>query len=459
MTNNTPLGAQDELAYMESVQKILGTYMSNPGLFDGIEHKVFEDLFRYSHERECYKAIKQFHQNNVRPDIVLLYNYLKEKGFSNKECAYAAGLSTDFFCESQPEVYIDIIFKKWASIKLFPIIKDAHEKLNWDSANVFDVMNMLKEAVNQIDLIINNAQTDRSVQDVFEEMLQRIIDLKNGVIENIGYSFGIKSLDEKTGGLVKGITVIGGQPGQGKTSAIINILKANTIENNIPTIFFSIEMPAVEIMTNIVANAMTVNSRALRSGDVEDDQVTEIKKMKALLKDNFLLDDNGGATWQYIEAKIRSFKKKRNVGDKTTLVLIDYLQIMSNSQDESKMTDEQKLSKICKELTRIAKVENCAIVLLSQLNRENNQRANPRPKMSDLKGSGAIEACAILILLLFRPEYHGIYEDEKGNDLRGLCEINPVKGRYIKPEPVYVKFIGKYSRFEDTDDVHKNNPF
>jgi len=128
----------------------------------------------------------------------------------------------------------------------------------------------------------------------------------------------------------------------------------------------------------------------------------------------------------------------------TILCPIDYLQLMSNTADEIKGTsDEQRISKICKELTRITKSENVAIVLLSQLSRPPKGEI-PRPKMSDLKGSGAIEANAILVLLLFRPEYSNILQDENGRDLRGLCEINPAKGRYIKPEPVYVRFEGKY---------------
>jgi replicative DNA helicase len=319
------------------------------------------------------------------------------------------------------------------------------------TGDAVDVMNKMKDVITQVDLILNNASTDKSVKDIFDETLKRIMDLKNNVIENTGYSFGLTQVDAKTGGLMKGVNVIGALPGAGKTSLVVNIIKTNAIDSIVPTLFFSIEMPAVEIMTNIIANDTSINSRALRQGDVDDGAIMSINSMSSKIKNNLSIDDNGNVTWQYVEAKVRAFKKKNKVTpDKTSIVIIDYLQLMSNSADEIKgTTEEQRIAKICKELTRIAKSENCAIVLLSQLSRDGGKRENPRPKMSDLKGSGAIEACAILILLLFRPEYHGILTDEKGNDLTGLCEINPVKGRYIKPEPVYVRFEGKYSKFSD----------
>lgn len=79
--------------------------------------------------------------------------------------------------------------------------------------------------------------------------------------------------------------------------------------------------------------------------------------------------------------------------------------------------------------------------------------------MSDLKGSSAIEANAVTILLLFRPEYHRIYEAD-GKNYRGICEINIAKGRFVNPEPLYVKFAGEYSLFQDEDsnDIKTDGP-
>lgn len=445
----------DNSQLVEIELKLLGTYLEAPDLFVNCLHLVSEGIFLRPVTKSSYKIIKAFHEQGTKPDSSLVFAQLKIMGFSKQDCSVILTASFDYNYVNQADKYVDVLFRHYVATYLLPILQDTHSKLSHETGDSLELMDNLSESINKVNLVVNNVSKEKSSLTIFDETVQRILDLKNNVIENTGFTFGLKDVDGRTGGIVKGVNVIGAVPGAGKTSLIINILVSNVIEKSIPTMFFSIEMPAIEIMTNIIANKSSLNSRALRQGDIDDGQLMSINSIREGIKSNFVIDDNGGVTWQYIEAKLKDFRKKNKVPiSETILCPIDYLQLISNSADETKgTTEEQRISKICKELTRIAKSENVAIVLLSQLSREGGKRESPRPKMSDLKGSGAIEACAILILLLFRPEYSGIKTDENGRDLTGLCEINPVKGRYIKPEPVYVKFIGKHSRFEDCDNL------
>lgn len=442
------------LQLVEIELKLLGTYMENPDLFEKSIHLVSEGIFLRPVTKSIYQITKAFHSQGTKPDHSLIFAQLKTRGFSKADCSIVFSAQSEFLYSRQPEHYVDILFRNSVANYLLPLLQSTQQQLTNESGDSLELMDKLSENINKVNLVVNNVSKEKLSTDVFDETVQRILDLKNNVIENTGFTFGLKEVDSKTGGIIKGITIIGAVPGAGKTSLIINILVSNVIEKSVPTMFFSIEMPSIDIMTNIIANKSNINSRALRQGDVNDGELISINSMRECIKPNFEIDDNGGVTWQYIEAKLKSFRKKNKIPiSQTILCPIDYLQLMSNSADEIKGTsDEQRISKICKELTRITKSENVAIVLLSQLSRPPKGEV-PRPKMSDLKGSGAIEACAILVLLLFRPEYSNIFTDDNGRDLRGLCEINPVKGRYIKPEPVYVKFVGKYSRFEDCDNL------
>ena len=432
--------------------KLLGTYMESPDLFEKSSHLVSDGIFTKPFTKATYKIIKAFHAQGTKPDTSLVFAQLKGQGFSREDCSEIFGAQLDYSILSQPEPYVDILFKNSVANYLLPLLQNTHQQLSNESGDSLELMDKLSEAINKVNLVVNNVSKEKPTTEIFDEAMQRIMDLKNNVIENMGYPFGLKELDSKTGGVVKGITVVGATPGSGKTSLIINLIVTNAIEGSVPMVFFSIEMPAIEIMTNIIANKSDINSRALRQGDVDEGQIMSIQNIKDKIDNNFVIDENGGVTWQYIEAKLKSFRKKNKIPmTQTILSPIDYLQLMSNSVDEIKgTTDEQRISKICKELARISKNENIAFVLLSQLSRPPKGEV-PRPKMSDLKGSGAIEANAILVLLLFRPEYSGIMQDEQGRDLRGICEINPAKGRYIKPEPVYVRFVGKHSKFLDYD--------
>lgn len=441
---------------------LLGAYLNNPDLFAKCSHLVSQNIFSQRHTKWAYKAIKHLHEQGIKPDVTLLFVKAKEGGLPQADCAKIASfIDPPYEYISQPEQYVTILFKESVAKFLYPIFESSAKKLSDYSDDAIDVLSEVKEAITKVELVLNNVSKEKDVKVVFDEAVKRIEDLKSGEVKQNGFSFGLTELDAKTGGINTGINIIGAVPGSGKTSLLINIIIQNAIHDNKPIMFFSLEMPAIEIMTNMIANFAQINSRALRQGDVDAGQEMTIKTMRDRLKNNFVIDDTGGISWQYIEAKTRAFRKSRKIPmNEPILCMIDYLQLMTNSADEWKGTnDEQRISITCNQLTRISKNDNLATILLSQLSRPEKDRKTPRPRMSDLKGSGAIEACAILILLMFRPDYHGITEDEQGRDLRGLCEINPVKGRYIKPEPVYARFIGKYSQFLDCTVEDKSEPF
>lgn len=443
---------KNKFGYDKIECNLISAYIESRDLFVKCEHLVSSAIFQESHTRWAYKKVKEFHQKQIKPDITLLFAEARKESLPTEFTALLGGLiGHPYEYSTQPEQYVIILFKRYVANYLNPLLEDAATKLQSYSDDSLEIMYGIKEAITKVELVVNNVSKEKSSQVVFDEAMQRITDLKNNVVEQNGFTFGLKNLDERTGGIDKGINVIGAVPGAGKTSLLINIIINNAIRNNVPVLFFSLEMPSIEIMTNMIANYFQINSRALRQGSVDDEQELTIKEMRDRIKSNFVIDDTGGISWQYVESKVRAFKSNNKIGSgQKILVLIDYLQLMQNSPEEWKGTnDEQRISITCNQLTRIAKNDNIGLVLLSQLSRPEKDRKNPRPRMSDLKGSGAIEACAILILLMFRPDYHGINEDEKGTDLRGLCEINPVKGRYIKPEPIYARFLGKYSQFLD----------
>lgn len=430
--------------------KLLGAYMVNPELFVNCLHLVSSNLFSTNPTKYGYNIIKQLHDNGIKPDASIVFSELSKSKLSQQDCAMVGSWSVHYPNQNEVMYYVTTLFSDYVAKYLAPRLQQAHTKLTSSTLDSLDVVEEIKGAITEVELVLNNVSHDKSITAIYDEAVKRILDLKNNVVVQSGFSFGLKELDERTGGISQGINVIGATPGAGKTSMLINIIMRNTIDDNVPVLFFSLEMPAVEIMTNIISNFTELNSRALRQGSVDEMELEKIATMRQRLKDNFVIDDTGGVTHQYIEAKARAFRKKNKIPmSQTILVLIDYLQLMNNSLDEKRLSTEERIEVRCNELARMSKNGNMATVLLSQFSRMEKDRKVPRPKMGDLKGSGAIEACAILILLLFRPDYHDIFTDDKGRDLRGLCEINPVKGRYIKPEPVYARFLGKYSKFVD----------
>lgn len=445
---------------IEMQYKLLGAYINNPELFSHIENLVSKDIFTTSVMQAVYKIIKAYHARNIKPDISLIHSNLIKLGFDKKDCAIVAQLQDSYMTEVHVTEYVTNLFDSFVVEYLTPILKEGLQH-----GRGIDQMIKIKDAITKVELVLNNVSKDKSSKIQFKETLTRIKELKSGKITQYGFSWGLPSLDKKTLGIVQGINIVAADKGGGKSTILVNIVVENPIKNKIPMLFFSMEMTAVEFLTNVIANIKEINSRSLRTGDIDDNQMLSIEEIENRLGDHFVIDETGGITWQYFEAKVKSFRKRLNIPySQTILVALDYLGLMKNSSDESRMSKEEKVEQICTELMRICKNENIALVKLAQFSRESSKRGNDtfniktdadrlkalRPRMSDLKGSAAIESNAVTILLLYRPEYYQILE-ANGMNFKGLCEINIAKGRYVNPEPVYVNFEGKYSLFRDIE--------
>lgn len=431
--------------------KILGTYCQEPSLFEECEHLVSEHIFDSRIKKQIYKIIKLNHQSGIKTDFSILFNELTKLSYNKTQIIDTCKLIVfDINTSIYPAVKVKILFDALVRRKMLPVLYEAHTDFSNDRNEVQNVLDKVKNKITDIEGVINNVSKDKQIDEYFDEALQRIIDLKENKKALVGHSFGIKELDEKTGGIMQGITVIGARSAMGKTSFLVSILRKNAIEDNIPTIFFSLEMPAIEVMTNIISNTTDINSFTFRSGNTSDDDVIAIKNVKKKFKENLMIDETAGVTWQYIENKFRKMRKKIPM-NQSILAFVDYIQLMTNTPDETKnKSDEQIIDLRCQQLNNVAKRYNISLVLLSQLSREVEKRSPPRPRMSDLKGSGGIEAVAVLILLLYRPEYYDKNPvDENGNSLKGVVEIGLGKSRYVTPRPVYARFDGRYSRYSD----------
>jgi len=441
--------------YVEIEEKLLGTYSDTPDLFDNIEHLVGPHLFS-GINKNVYKFIKENHRKGVITEGATLYNYLKTLGVSEKKLKETCiKLTTrDLLTKSAPYEKVKILFDNYVRDVMKPILHQSYLDFHSGIGEVNDTLTTIKNKITDIDAVINNVNRNTSIKDVFKTSLTTLKELKEGKRE-VGYPTGLQDLDNKTGGITKGVTVVGAVPGAGKSSLIVSIIKNNAIDKDNPVVFFSIEMSAEQVMTNLWANMFELNSFALRLGDIETEQIKMIEKSENKFRDNLTIDDNPNVTWQYIESKIKQMRKSIPMS-KMIIAVIDYLQIMSCTADEYKEGTEKQMSIRCNKLANLAKQYNVGLIELSQLSREVGKRNPPRPMISDLKESGAIEANAQQIWLLYRPDYYDKNAvDEKGDSLKGVCEINRAKNRYGPTGYTYVRFKAQYSQFLDREEKHE----
>lgn len=259
-----------------------------------------------------------------------------------------------------------------------------------------------------------------------------------------GYKTGFYDLDAMAQGFQGGdLIILAARPSMGKTGLACNIARNLCEINNVPVVFFSLEMSKHQLHYRLLSAESEISAQRLKSGRVAEKEWTGIAKAIGSLSGlPIAIDDTSDITVSKIKTKINSLMEVDCVKDRGSIgaIFIDYLQLMNSDRDGENRTLE--LAKITRQLKGLARQLNVPIIALSQLSRSVEQRTDKRPMMSDLRDSGGIEQDADLILMLYREEY---YKPE--TDRKGVAELivsknrnGPVGTVNLLFQPDFVKF-------------------
>jgi replicative DNA helicase len=255
-----------------------------------------------------------------------------------------------------------------------------------------------------------------------------------------GVPTGFTELDDLTNGLHPGqMVIVAARPALGKSTLALDFARAAAIKNDMPTIFFSLEMGRSEIAMRLLSAEASIPLQSMRKGMVNSQDWATIAATRGRINDSPLyIDDSPNLTLVEIRAKCRRLKQR--VGLK--MVIIDYLQLMtSGKRVESR---QQEVSEFSRALKLLAKELQVPVVALSQLNRGPEQRSDKLPALSDLRESGSIEQDADVVILLHRESAY-----EKENPRAGEADLIVAKHRNGPTKTVTVAFHGHFSRFAD----------
>ncbi|OCL81578.1 replicative DNA helicase [Arcobacter porcinus] len=218
----------------------------------------------------------------------------------------------------------------------------------------------------------------------------------------IGQTTGFDTLDKRTTGFNEGdLVIIAARPAMGKTAIVLNMALKN-IERNKGVIFFSLEMPAEQLMLRMIAAKTSIPLQNLRKGDMDDNEWSRLSSaFDDLNSKKLFVDDGGSININQLRARVR--KIAQNAENNIGLVIIDYLQLMQGIGNKDR---HQEVSDISRGLKMLARELKIPIVALSQLNRGLESRPDKRPMLSDLRESGAIEQDADIILFVYRDDVY-----------------------------------------------------
>ncbi|AYW18547.1 helicase DnaB [Klebsiella sp. P1CD1] len=247
----------------------------------------------------------------------------------------------------------------------------------------------------------------RTLADVADDWIAEVEKRFDPNQRSRGLSTGIKSLDDmlEPKGLVRGsLFVIGARPKMGKTTLYSQLALNCAINEKLPAIMFSLEMPDKQILERMIGQASGVNTDIFYRGAGRDEEfaIANARLAEMVESQNLYIDDTPGASLSHIIAECRRIKRERG---KVGMVLVDYLTLMAAEKADR---NDLAYGLITKGLKNLAKELDCVVVLLTQLNRELEKRANKRPLPSDSRDTGQIEQDCDYWLGIYR---EGAYDE------------------------------------------------
>lgn len=417
MNTNTDISQLHALDLEEAVLGAMLLERESVGLVIQI---LKPDNFYSEKHSEVFKAILELFKSNEPVDILLVTLKLKEKGKLEfvGGAHFVSGLTNRIASSANIEFHARIIYQKFIlrEIKRLGILAvKKSEELDVDSFELVD------EFRKELDKLINFESQKRikKVGEIVSEKLQNIENVINNGQQSDLIKSEFKLFDHEFGGYAKGtLNIIAARPGMGKTAFALGIAKNVAMEQNIPTVIFSLEMTSKQLVGRLMASESWYNSTKINHNTVERSSFETVKNSVVKLSNAPLfIDETPAITYFDLRNKARKLVEKEGI----KLIIIDYLQLMHGEQKGNR---EQEVSFISRNLKALAKELDLPIIALSQLSREVEKRPDKRPQLSDIRESGSIEADADNVDFLFRPEYYGLFKEgyQYGNE--NLMDIN-----------------------------------
>jgi replicative DNA helicase len=430
--SNVPQNVEAELG-------VLGSMMVEESIVSDLVPMLHKSYFLSSAHQLIFEAIAYLFDNSRPVDPVAVVEELKRRGVLEQSGGESYLLS---LMESIPSAGNYAYYAKIVRAKgmMRQLIKAAET-----------IIDDVKSGTTELDALLDKAE--RLVFEVTQKeissepchlnnlLLQIVSDLEKDKKLFDGVLTGFRDLDDLITGLPNSsLIIIAGRPSMGKTSFALNIAAHVSANQNVGALIFSLEMPKDQVAQNLLCSWLSINPRKIRNGLLPPEEYLRITQEVARLgMAPLFIDDSASPSLREIRAKMRRLKVKYNIG----LIIIDYIQLLENADERRSENRQQEVSQISRGLKTMAREFNVPVIALSQLNRSVDARDDHRPRMSDLRESGALEQDADLILFLYRDEYY----NKESTTNKNMAEVIVGKHRNGPTGDVKLAFIKEHMRF------------
>ena len=430
---------------LEAEQSVLGSILIDPECFPEIASMLKSDDFYLESHAAIYLAMQDLFLQSRTIDVVTLIDALVKNGVygtGDEGRKYIKIIAEIVPSAANVKDYAKIVRDKNILRRLIGVCSEISDTAYSEQD---DVTHLLDSAEQAIFAIAENNETKgfTHIREAILANYEHIKLLNTDKAAAAGQPTGFSDLDKVLVGMGPGdLILVGARPGMGKTSFTMNVATKVAQYSKKAVCVFSLEMSAEQLASRMLSSEALVDSYALRSGNLSNDDWEKLARASSMLSEcEILIDDTAGMTVTGMKAKLRRVK---NLG----LVVIDYLQIMqSDRRIDSRVNEVAEISRNLKLLAKDLKVP---IITCAQLSRGPESRTDKRPMLSDLRDSGAIEQDADVVMFLYRDEYYDAADKKDG--IQNTAEIIVAKNRHGSTANVKMGWFGAFTKFTSLSD-------
>jgi len=438
----------------EAERGVLGCVMLSPNDCMGQCIEKFKDgaeVFYDLRHQEIYRLLAQMYDERQAIDVITAQQRLKDNKLLDQVggIAYLSSLPDAVPSAANLGYYLEIVREKHLLRKMIKVCTEVVGGVYDYEGDVDSLMDKVERDVLRISESRAEGKSTK-IKDLVIRAIDQIQSFQKSQGMLTGVGTGFKDLDKMTTGLHGGeMVVLAARPSMGKTSLAMNIAEHVALDLNLPVGVFSLEMTAESLVMRMLCSNSRVNLRNVRDGFLAERDFPRLTGSAGLLtKAPLFIDDSSGLSILQLRAKARRMHQQYGI----KLFVIDYIQLLHSTARRAE-NRQQEIADISSGIKALAKELDVPIIVLSQLNREMEREKNRKPRLSDLRESGAIEQDADLVLLLYKPSSD---DDEAANAVEeDAIAVNLLiaKQRNGPTGDIHLTFLKPYTRFENAAKV------
>ncbi len=432
---------------VEAEQSVIGSMiMDREAIVVASELITGEDFYNRQYGI-LFETMVELNDAGSPVDLVTLQNKLKEKDVPPEVSSleFVRDLITAVPTSANIKYYANIVAEK---ATLRRLIRLNEEIANTCYAGKESLEYILEDTEKRVFQLVQKRTTDDFVP--VRQIVMNAMDKIETAAKNKGSVTGIPTgfidLDYRTAGMQPSdLILVAARPSMGKTAFELNLAQYMAFKKNLTVALFSLEMSKEQLVNRMFSLESNVDAQKLRTGQLNDEEWERlIESAGTIGKSKLIIDDTPGISIAELRSKCRKYKLEHDL----SIIMIDYLQLMSGSgRTESR---QQEISDISRSLKALARELSVPVVALSQLSRAVEQRPDHRPMLSDLRESGAIEQDADVVMFLYRDDYYNHDSPDKG-----VSEVIIAKQRNGPIGTVKLAWLPQYTKFANLE--HKPN--